>query len=72
MNALFPAYDACAETLLHCRCTVCSGWWHLENANTDRAYWCPHCGLRLDPPDYPDEPKNSAPQPPTPPQELAL
>ena len=69
MNALFPAYDACAETLLHCRCTVCSGWWHLENANADRAYWCPHCGLRLDPPCYQDATQNSTPQPP---QELTL
>ena len=70
MNALFPTSDACAETLLHCRCTVCSGWWHLEHADADRAYWCPYCGLRLDPPHYPDDtPPNSTPQPP---QELAL
>lgn len=65
MSELIPSYDACIEPVLHCRCTICGCWWHLECAHSDRAYWCPHCGRKLDPPQYSDAPKIQRPEIPT-------
>ncbi|NJM13781.1 MAG: hypothetical protein HC889_19755 [Synechococcaceae cyanobacterium SM1_2_3] len=59
MNA-FPEYDHAVETVLHCRCTVCHHWWHLDNAPADRSYWCPHCGKQLAPAQYSED--NAAPR----------
>lgn len=53
--SLHRIYDHAVETVLHCRCTVCCGWWHLDNAPTDKPYWCPHCGTQLDPAQYPED-----------------
>ncbi len=75
MNAnLLPEYESCSGETLHCRCTVCGGWWAMDSAlnRTPLAvpYWCPHCGQRLTPAQYPDDPK---PTPePTVRQELEL
>lgn len=51
----FPEYDHAIETVLHCRCTVCKRWWHLENAPADKSYFCPHCGKQLAPAQYPED-----------------
>ena len=67
-NALLPDYDYALETVLHLRCTVCSGWWILSAAPIDRAYFCPYCGRHLTPAQYPDDPK----RPSSPPKELPL
>ena len=74
MNAdlLLPEYEASLSETLHCRCTVCGGWWAM-NDTLNRPplavpYWCPHCGQRLTPAQYPDD----QPKSPQPPQELEL
>ena len=51
----FPEYDHAIETVLHCRCAVCCGWWAMENSPEVKSYFCPHCGTKLAPAQYPDE-----------------
>ena len=67
-----PEYEACTGETLHCRCTVCGGWWAKDSALNQPPlvvpYWCPHCGQRLTPAQYPDPPQ----RPPQPPQALEL
>jgi DNA-directed RNA polymerase subunit RPC12/RpoP len=73
MNAdLLPVYEHCIDETMNCRCTACGGWWAMESTFSrtplDVDYWCPHCGKRLTPAQYPDEP----PRTPHPPKELEL
>ena len=67
-----PEYEACTGETLHCRCTACGGWWAMDSALNQPPlavpYWCPHCGQRLTPAQYPNDPH----RPPQPPQALEL
>ena len=63
MSGLLPEYDACPETRMHYRCTICSGWWSIDDGSDQRPCWCPHCGQQLNPPQYPEDRK---PRPKTP------
>ena len=51
---LLPEYDHCTETLLHLRCTSCVQWWTIGDGRWNRDYFCPWCGLKLTPAQYPD------------------
>lgn len=46
-------YAATLEMLFHFRhpgCPAGSGWWSIGDAKLDRAYFCPWCGVQLEPP----------------------
>lgn len=59
---LTPVYDYALETALILRCTVCGGWWSLNGGDPTRVYTCPYCGVRLSPPQYPDDPPKPQPR----------
>lgn len=57
-----PEYEGCIEPILHCRCTVCGGWWQIEWATGSKgycSYWCPYCGQKLQPAQYPETTKTT-------------
>ena len=61
-SQLLPEYDWCIEPVLHLRCTKCGGWLVLERSQPNRAYSCPHCGVKLAPAQYPDDPPQPRPR----------
>lgn len=46
-------YTICMEMLFHFRHPECPsgpGWWSIADAPLDRAFFCPWCGVQLEPP----------------------